>query len=135
MKYLTCIRGTSSVISAEEDASSNAGTPELGRISCGMTDGSCTTVDICWIEKPMSDVRLNQKKKMVILPELVRQLLSLFWKAVVESSLKIQMSDEYWRMVDGRVKYLNYWRCLKSSFLDVFLICIFGSYILKCRTM
>ena len=80
----------------------------------------------------MSDVRLNQKKKMVILPELVRQLLSLFWKAVVESSLKIQMSDEYWRMVDGRVKYLNYWRCLRSSFFDVFLVCIFGSYILKC---
>jgi len=74
MKYLIYIRGTSSVISAEDDASSNAGTPESGRASCGMTDGSCTIVDICWIEKPMSDVKLNQKKKMVMLPELVRQL-------------------------------------------------------------
>ena len=95
MKYLTCIQGSSSVISAEEDAGSNAGTLESGRASCGMTVGSCTTVDICWIEKPMSDVRLNQKKKMVMLPELVRQLLWLFWKAGVESGLKIQMSDEY----------------------------------------
>ena len=60
-----------------------------------MTDGSCTTVDICWIEKPMSDVRLNQMKKMVMLPELVRQLFWLFWKAGVESGLKIHMSDEY----------------------------------------
>ena len=74
MKSLTCIRGTTSMTSAEEDASSNAGTLESGRTSCRITDGSCTTVDICWIEKLMSDVRLNQNKKMVMLPELVRQL-------------------------------------------------------------
>jgi hypothetical protein len=43
----------------------------------------------------MSDVRLNQKKKMVMLPELVRQLFWLFWSASIESGLKIQMSDEY----------------------------------------
>jgi len=132
MKYLTCIRGTSLIISAGEDASSNAKTPGSGRASCGMTDGSCTTVDICWIERPMSDVRLNKKKKMVMLPELVRQLFWLFWRAGVESGLKIQMLDEYWKMVNGRVKYLNYWGCLRSSFLDVFLVCIFGSYVLKC---
>ena len=43
----------------------------------------------------MSDVRFNQKKKMVMLPELVRQLFWLFWRAGVESGLKIQMLDEY----------------------------------------
>jgi len=93
------------------------------------------TVDICWIERPMPNVRLNQKTKMVMLPELVRQLFWLFWRAGVESGLKIQMLDEYWKMVNGRVKYLNYWGCLRSSFLDVFLVDIFGSYVLKCQTM
>jgi len=43
----------------------------------------------------MSDVRLIQKKKMIELPELVRQLFGLSWKAGIESGLKIQMSDEY----------------------------------------
>ena len=95
MKYLTWIRGASSIIGAEEDASSNAEAPESGRAFCGITDGSCTTVDICWIEELMSDVWLNQKKKMVMLPELVRQLFWLFWRASIESGLKIQMSDEY----------------------------------------
>ena len=39
----------------------------------------------------MSDVRLNKKKKTVMLPELVRQLFWLFWSAGIESGLKIQM--------------------------------------------
>ena len=39
---LTCIRGTSSVAGAEEDASNNAGTPELGTASCG----SCIMIEV-----------------------------------------------------------------------------------------
>jgi len=47
MKYLTCIRGTSSVTSAEEDAGNDAGIPESGRASCEMIGGSCTTIGVC----------------------------------------------------------------------------------------
>ena len=45
--YLTCFRRASSVAGAEEDTSSNAGASESGRASCGMTDGSCMTIDVC----------------------------------------------------------------------------------------
>ena len=47
MKYLTRIRGTSSVIGAEEDAGNNAEVPESGRASCGVIDGSCTAFGVC----------------------------------------------------------------------------------------
>ena len=50
-EYLTCLRRTSSVAGADEDASSNVGTLESRKASCGMTDGSCMMIDVCWTIK------------------------------------------------------------------------------------
>ena len=44
---LTFIRGTSSVVVAEEDASNNARMPDSRRASCGMTGDSCMMIEVC----------------------------------------------------------------------------------------
>ena len=46
---------------AEEDASNSAEVPKSGMASCGMIDGSCTMLGVCWIKKSMSDAKMNQK--------------------------------------------------------------------------
>jgi len=133
MRCLTCIRGTSSVAGTEEDASNNAGIPKSGRASCGMIGGSCTTLDVCWIGKSVSNARFAQKEEMIMLPGLVKQLFWLFWRASVESSVKIQISDRYQKVMNGQVKYLDYRRCLSGNLLGVLLVCIFGSCVLEYR--
>ena len=70
-----------------------------------------------------------------MLPEPVKQLFWLSWKADVESSVIIQMSDACQRVISKQAKYLDYRGCLRGNFLDVFLVCIFSGYILKCRTV
>ena len=133
MRCLTCIRETSSVAGTEEDASNNAGTPESGRASCGMIGGSCTMLDVCWIGKSVSNARFDQKEEMIMLPGLVKQLFWLFWRASVESSVKIQISDRYQKVMNGQKKYLNYRRYLRGNLLGVLLVCIFGSYVFEYR--
>jgi len=133
MKCLTCIRETSSVAGTEEDASNNAGTPESGRVSCGMIGDSCTTLDVCWIGESMSNARLDQKEEMIMLPGLVKQLFWLFWRASVESGVKIQISDRYQKVMNGQKKYLNYRRYLRGNLLGVLLVCIFGGCVLEYR--
>ena len=68
-----------------------------------------------------------------MLPGLVKQLFWLFWRASVESSVKIQISDRYQKVMNGQVKYLDYHRCLRGNLLGVLLVCIFGSYVLEYR--
>ena len=107
------------MIGAEEDTSGNVETPESGRASCGMIGGSCTTLDVCWIGKSVSNARFDQKEEMIMLPGLVKQLFWLFWRASVESSVKIQISDRYQKVMNGQVKYLDYRRCLRGNLLGV----------------
>ena len=68
-----------------------------------------------------------------MLPEPVKQLFWLSWKEDAKSGMTIQMSNAWQEVISKQAKYLDYRRCLRGNFLDVFLICIFGSYILKCR--
>ena len=72
---------------------------------------------------------------MVVLPELVSQLFWPFWKADIESSVEIQMSDAYQKVMSGQVKYLDYRRCMRGNLFGVLFICIFGGCVLKCRTI
>ena len=70
---------------------------------------------------------------MIVLPEMAMQLFWLFWRASVESSVKIQISDRYQKVMNGQMKYLDYRRCLRGNLLGVLLVCIFGSYVLEYR--
>jgi len=47
------------VSGAEEDASNSAEVPKSGMASCGMIDGSCTILGVCWIKKSISDAKMN----------------------------------------------------------------------------
>ena len=67
-----------------------------------------------------------------MLPEPVKQLFWLSWKADVESGVIIQISDACQKVMNGQVKYLDYRRCLGSNLSVVLLVCIFGSCILEC---
>ena len=68
-----------------------------------------------------------------MLPEPVKQLFWIFWRASVESGVKIQISDRYQKVMNGQMKYLDYRRCLRGNLLGVLLVCIFGSYVLEYR--
>ena len=133
VKCPTCIGWTSLVSGVEQDASNGAGTPESGRACCGMIDGSCAMLDVCWMKKSISDARMNQKGKMVVLPGLMKQLFWISWKEDAKSGMTIQMSNAWQEVISKQAKYLDYRRCLRGNFLDVFLVCIFGGYIMECR--
>ena len=132
---LTYIRGTSSIAGAEEDASNSVGTPDSGRASCGITGDSCMMIEVCWIMRLMLDARLDQREKVIVLPEPVKELSWLFLREGIGSEWKRQMSGWCKRMINRQVGYLNHRRCLGGDLMGVLFVCVFGSCVLKCRMM
>jgi len=76
---------------------------------------------------------LVRKRKMIVLPGLVKQLFWPSWKEDAESDMIMQISNDCQEIMNKQEEYLENWRCLGGNLLVVILISIFGSYVCTCE--
>ena len=72
---------------------------------------------------------LIRKRKMVVLPGLVKQSFWPSWKEDAESGMIMQISNVCQKIMNKQEEYLDNWRCLGGNLLNIIFICIFGSYV------
>jgi len=69
------------------------------------------------------------KRKMIVLPGLVKQLFWPSWKEDAESNMIMQISNVCQKIMNKQEEYLDNWRCLGGNLLNIIFIRIFGSYV------